>query len=230
VSDGGLVAGVFGVHVLIRFGGLWNPLWIPVSMMLMWPLPWLLSPRPARRLLGFRAPRAVGWFAWGALGAIGALGVCAAAAWVAFGAGESNWFVHHARALQEPLSRVPEGMSLLGRFAVVTGPALLFSPLGEEILFRGYLRSVLAARWGEVAAQWGQAIAFGLVHLAHYGMMPLQPVLIALWVPSMVGVGLVFGWVVRRSGSVWCAVAAHAVFNLALNAMVFWALPGVVTG
>lgn len=230
VSAEGMVAGLVVGHALLRFGGLWNPLYIPLSMAVVWPLPWMLSPRSARRALGFRRARAWHWYWVGPAVAVAVMGACAAAAWGLFGAGESNWFVHHARVLQEPLAQMPGDPSTLVRFVIVTGPALLFSPLAEEFLFRGYLLSVLAERWSEQAAQWGQATAFGLMHLAHYGLVPVQPALIALWVPSMIVAGRAFGWVVRRSGSVWSAVLAHAAFNASMNALVFWVLPGLVAG
>jgi len=37
-----------------------------------------------------------------------------------------------------------------------------------------------------------QAIAFALVHLVHYGLVPFQPVLILFWLPSMFVVALIF--------------------------------------
>ena len=55
-----------------------------------------------------------------------------------------------------------------------------------------------------------QASAFALVHLAHYGLDPFQPELIAIWLPSIFAVGLLLGWIVIKSGSVLCSVVAHS--------------------
>lgn len=114
------------------------------------------------------------------------------------------------------------------RFGMVTGPAMLFSPFAEEFLFRGFLQTSVSMRWGSRVALVLQAMAFGLIHLAHYGLFPFQPSLIAVWVPSMFGVALVLGWIVQRSGSVWPAVVAHSFFNLGLNGLVFVLLPDLV--
>jgi membrane protease YdiL (CAAX protease family) len=217
---------LFLVHAAIRFGGLGSPLFIPLSLAILLPLPWLLSPRPARREMGFRAPERAAWFAFGPLAALGALGVCAALAWAAFGAGDANWFMQHALALRGSLDRLPPGASVSARFWMVTIPAMIFSPFAEEFLFRGYLMRSFSERWSPTAGMLLQATAFALVHLAHYGLVPFQPALIAVWVPSMFGVALVLGWIVRRSGSVWPAVVAHVVFNLGMNAAVFALLPG----
>lgn len=223
-----LVAAFFGVHAAIRFGGLVNPGWIPLSMVLVWPLPWLLSPRAGRRALGFRAPDRFAWFLLATAAALAALAVCALLAWGWFGPGEANWFTAHARTLREALERAPTGASPAARFWMVTAPAMIFSPLAEEFLYRGYMLTSFTQAWGERAGMLLQAAAFGLVHLAHYGLVPLQPALIVLWVPSMFGVALVLGWIVRRCGSLWPAVVAHAVFNLGMNAVVFAALPASV--
>ena len=223
-----LVAGLFVVHALLRFGGLWNPLYIPLSMILIWPLPWLLASPAGRRRMGFRMPKSGRWFVLGPTVALGVLALCAAIAWGFFGSGTANWFVHHARTLQVPLDRLPPGTSVLTQFGVVTLPALLFSPLAEEFLYRGVILTSVSARWGTRVGMGVQAAAFALVHLAHYGLAPVQPLLIAVWVPSMALAALAFGWIVQKSGSVWCAVGAHAAFNAGMNGLVFVLLPGHV--
>jgi membrane protease YdiL (CAAX protease family) len=44
----------------------------------------------------------------------------------------------------------------------------------------------------------------------------------------MFAVALVLGSLVNKSGSVWCGVLAHSVFNLGLNAIAFLFFPGLV--
>lgn len=76
------------------------------------------------------------------------------------------------------------------------------SGIGEEILFRGVLR-----RW---LGSWGQALLFGLSHMAG-GFLP--QVLFAL------GLGLLFGWLLRRGWSLWSMMVAHALYNMSLLAL-----------
>jgi hypothetical protein len=73
-----------------------------------------------------------------------------------------------------------------------------------------------------------QAAAFAPVHLAHYGLLPFQLLLIAVWLSSMALAALAFGWIIQKSGSVWCAVVAHAAFNAGMNGVVFVLLPGLI--
>lgn len=223
-----LVLAIFLVHSILRFAGLWNPLYVPASLVILWPLPWILLPKGPRYEARFRLPSKWTWFLIAlALGALGAL-ACAAVAWLIFGNTDANWFTQHAIALKGSLASAPSDMSVTGQFLVVTIPAMIFSPLGEEFFYRGLILRVLELRWSLRTAMLVQASAFALVHLAHYGLEPFQPALIAVWVPSVFAVGLLLGWIVVKSGSIWCAVVAHSAFNLGLNAVVFTFLPEIV--
>jgi hypothetical protein len=52
---------IFDLHILIRFGGLWSNYFIPLSMVILWPLPWILSNRENLKQLGFRGPKSWDW-------------------------------------------------------------------------------------------------------------------------------------------------------------------------
>jgi membrane protease YdiL (CAAX protease family) len=86
--------------------------------------------------------------------------------------------------------------------------AACLAPVCEEIAFRGYLQTTLAVRRGPRAAVAAGALLFAALHL--------DPVRF----PALLVLGVVFGWMTWRSGSVWPAVAAHAANN-ALGATVF---------
>ncbi len=79
--------------------------------------------------------------------------------------------------------------------------AVLLAPPCEEIAFRGYVQTSLALRRSPAAAVLGAAALFAIVHLD-----PIR-------FPAVLLLGLVFGWLTWRAGSVWPAVAAHAVNN-----------------
>jgi len=220
-----VVVCIFVIHAILRFGGMWNAQYIALSMVVIWPLPWLLSARQARRKMGFRAPQSWQWFVIGSVLTIVLLAFCAAMGWLFFGETNSNWFTRHAMALHEALKQVPAGASLITQFWIVTLPAMIFSPLAEEFLYRGFILTAFSMRWGCRTAMAIQASAFALVHLAHYGLNPFQPALISIWLPSMFITALVFGWIVQKSRSVWPAVVSHSIFNLGMNEIVFLLLP-----
>jgi membrane protease YdiL (CAAX protease family) len=217
---GGLVMAVFAGHVVLRFAGLWHASLIPLSMMVAWPMPWLLSDRAGRAEVGFRLP-ALRWIPLaGALGLV-SVATCALTAWLMFGTGTDNWFARHTVALAETATRFPAGTTVSQTFWYLTIPAMIFSPIGEEILFRGYPMQHWARTRGPRAGLLRQAGAFSVVHLAHYGLHPFQPALIPLWLLSMFGVAVMLGWLAQRSRSLIPAKLAHVVFNLLLNVVSF---------
>lgn len=106
-------------------------------------------------------------------------------------------------------------------------PACLFSPIGEEIFFRGLLHRALQERFGERTAAVSEAGLFGLVHVCHHGLwlaalgwifLPLSG---SLWVLLMFGTALLFSALRQRSGSLGPAVMAHATFNATMNTFIF---------
>lgn len=218
-----IVCMIFFLHASVRFGGLSNPFLIPVSMMIIWPLPWLLSTKNARKEMGFKGTD-LWWYTAGPLVTLAVLFITAGVTWCIFGDTDSNWFVRHASALENSLSSVSEDTSLGSKFLIVTIPAMIFSPLGEEFLFRGYLLTALSSTLSRSAAMFIQAAAFAFVHLAHYGLQPFQPELLLVWLPSMFLAGYTFGWITIKSKSIWCAIISHSIYNLGMNAIVFFLL------
>jgi membrane protease YdiL (CAAX protease family) len=75
------------------------------------------------------------------------------------------------------------------------------APVCEELAFRGYLQTTLSLR-----RRPGGAIATGAFLFAALHLDPIR-------FPALVVLGLVFGWLTWRAGSIWPAVAAHAANN-----------------
>ena len=99
------------------------------------------------------------------------------------------------------VGRIFEGPPL-GRAAIVAIAALL-APACEEAAFRGYLQRTLLRAARPVAAIGATALLFAVRHL--------DPVRF----PALALLGALFGWLAWRGGSLWPAVAAHAVNNAA---------------
>ncbi len=85
-------------------------------------------------------------------------------------------------------------------FVASTLGGALFTPFGEEILFRGVVANGLN-RYGALAGVGLSAVIFGLVH----GVSVIMPVAIM--------VGLLSGALFRRTGSVWPSIVLHCVYN-----------------
>jgi membrane protease YdiL (CAAX protease family) len=110
------------------------------------------------------------------------------------------------------LGRVALQPVALGRDFPLLGPANALQAFSQEVQFRGLLLGALertmSPRWANVS----QAAIFGLAHLAISYGGPEAP-----FVPITFLVGLAFGWLVRRTNSLWPAVIIHAAADIALQ-------------
>jgi len=109
-------------------------------------------------------------------------------------------------------------------FALFAVPAVLFAPIGDEILFRGFIQQAFTRRWNPLFASVVNCFAFGLTYLYFHAIWQdaagfhFRLVSGALTVLLLAGAGAVFTLCRLWSGSLWPAVAAHAAFNLTLLA------------
>lgn len=101
------------------------------------------------------------------------------------------------------------GIGEVGGVVVALG-VVVFGPLAEEILFRGYLQELCVACVGERSGILASAVMFGVVHGAAYAL-PIA----------------VFGWFLgdlrRRHGSLLAPWLAHAMFNaISVFLVLYW--------
>ena len=106
---------------------------------------------------------------------------------------------------------LPQSVVFPGISALLTFEALaVWTPLTEELFFRGFVFAGLVPRWGIWRATVGSALIFAVFHL-HPGV--LIPILIA---------GLLLAGLYRLTGSLWPSIFAHAVQNaVALVAIIY---------
>jgi len=98
-------------------------------------------------------------------------------------------------------------------------PGNVLQALAQEVEFRGLLMGSLERVAPPWMANLGQAVFFGLAHIAVQYEGPAGP-----FVPVTIALGLVLGWVTQRTGSLWPAIIIHAVGDVAVAAAV---LPGL---
>lgn len=96
----------------------------------------------------------------------------------------------------------------LGKIIGIVLIAAILAPLIEEVCFRGVMQTALLRlagtdyRWHALLIT---AVVFGLIHYSAVTSWHMLPALIVL--------GLVFGYVYERTGSLLCAILVHAGFN-----------------
>ena len=97
------------------------------------------------------------------------------------------------------------GGKLLFILVMAVSPAIC-----EEAVFRGMLLSSFRGRTGALIAVLVTALLFGLFHMSLYRLL------------GTMTLGLIMGYAVWRSGSIWPAVLLHALNN-AIHNVAWWA-------
>lgn len=105
---------------------------------------------------------------------------------------------------------------------------MIFSPIGEEFLYRGVIHGSFVEKSGEFKASIYDSLAFALTHLAHFGIIYdgeawqflLAPSI--LWVLSMFLVSQLFFRCKMMSQSIFGAVLSHSGYNLAMMYLIFY--------
>ncbi len=110
------------------------------------------------------------------------------------------------------LGREGIGPVALARDLPMAAPACALQALAQELQFRGMLLGALdrvAPAW---AANIGQAAFFGIAHIAVQYQGPA-----GAFVPVTIVLGLVFGYITQRTGSLWPAIIVHTVADIAVT-------------
>jgi hypothetical protein len=190
-------------------------------------LPWVVLTRLGRRQIGIVRPSRWRWVLPAAIaGALACLAVSATTT-ALWGDSVSNPFAYIARTYSNvPAS--PSDTDRLVYFVIYAVIGMLFSPIGEELLYRGIAHESIASRLGNRNAALVDAGAFAITHLAHFGIVyvvgawSFLPLPALLWVTVMFLCSLLFYAFRVLTGSVLGAIVAHAGFNLAMNYVIFY--------
>lgn len=201
---------------------------IMLGFVLMWFVPLVFLTRYGREQIGFGRKLSWKWNAIGISLGAAAAGFCYLLGLLLYGKSDQNWFVSVAYAFQ-----TDERIALLPRhiaYIAFTVPAIVASPVGEEIFFRGVTEQANRDRMSPRAAACFAAALFALAHLIHHGIyrgfegIEVMPVSGAIWFVLMFATSLVFSFVRQKGGSIWTAIFAHAAFNLVMNTTIFYSL------
>ena len=110
------------------------------------------------------------------------------------------------QGVREAIKIAREPAQFAASFAIMA----ILAPLVEELVFRGLLYGWIAGRWGTIAAWLVSSILFAAAHV--------EPAHAILVLP----LGLLFGWLRRRTDSLWPSLVAHAANNgVAITAAAF---------
>ncbi len=188
-------ANVLGIWVFVKFGPrVW--LWPYPAGKLAHVLTVLVAVSAAlASFLLVRRAKGIGYsIGWGKRWGSYVLGSFLAFACIAIPLGNALHFIAFA----------PQG-SKWGSYVGLSLAILIFTAWPEELLFRGLLQNFLAkASKSELAGWWTASVLFGFSHITNLGFPNWRYVILATLA------GLFYGWVWRKTGSIFASALVHA--------------------
>lgn len=132
-----------------------------------------------------------------------------------------------AQSYQASGIRLDENNKLV-YFIIYAVTSMTFSPVGEELFYRGIVHQSFAVNHGENKASVWDSLAFGVTHLAHFGIVYIAGrwdfllIPAMLWMLGMFLSGRLFFLCKIKSGSLAGAILSHAGFNLTMIYLIFY--------
>ena len=100
---------------------------------------------------------------------------------------------------------------------------IIFAPLYEEMIFRGFVLVGLLKLYGTKRAILLSSFLFGIWHLKNFTFMPLSEVLYQSIYTGLV-LGPILATITLKHKSIWPSVLIHALNNIVLSPLSFWVL------
>ncbi|WP_400261179.1 lysostaphin resistance A-like protein [Sphingobacterium sp. SG20118] len=202
--------------------------YIGLIMILSALVPFIFLNKHGRREIGLTKPKKYKWLLLAFISGLFASIVLYAMGYFLYGNSYENWYQYIAKSYN-----IPEGINhgdktILFIIMAITG--MIFSPIGEELFFRGIVHESFSKSFGDRKASIIDASAFAITHISHFGLVFLNnkwhfyTVPTIIWVLSMFIVSLLFFHFRKRSGSILGAVICHAAFNLGMIFCIFYLL------
>ncbi|MBC7745066.1 MAG: CPBP family intramembrane metalloprotease [Flavobacterium sp.] len=143
-----------------------------------------------------------------------------------YGNSYQNWYYYIGKSYKIPNDIKANDKAIL--FSIMTLSGITFSPIGEELFFRGIVHSCFEKSIGTIKASIVESSAFALTHISHFGLVFVNnewtlfqgPTLI--WVSSMFLISILFLVFKKYSGSILGAIICHSAFNLGMIYCIFY--------
>ncbi len=192
-------------------------------------LPFVLLNKQGRREIGIIKPVHYRWLFLSFLAGASYCSLVFLIGYGLYGSGTENWFAAIGKTY-------PVNADLLNNtdrivyFIIFSLIGMTFSPVGEELLYRGLIHKSLEPRFKKNVATLIDSLAFGFTHLAHFGLLyrngnwHLMLVPAVLWILLIFISGLLFNFCKIKTGSIAGAILSHAAFNLVMNYFIFFHL------
>ena len=136
-----------------------------------------------------------------------------------------NWYINISKQiLSEDFSSEYISINL---FLIVTIPSIIFSPIGEELFFRGMIHESIKEKKNKNIAIIGNALAFSGIHIFHHGINRIGSNWYFLFLSGSIFfiLMLILSWILsilkEKSESIIPSIVCHLSFNLMMMITVF---------
>lgn len=154
-----LLLGVPRIILVLRANETGNYNLLPVIFILMWLFPFIFLTRKGRRTIGIRKPKNYKWIIISFLTGILYCIIMFAVAKLIYQQTISNWFVYISNSYK--ISKVSlSATDRLIYFGIYGLIGMTFSPIGEELFYRGIVHTAFIKRFGETKASVIDSLAF----------------------------------------------------------------------
>lgn len=143
-----------------------------------------------------------------------------------FGNSYENWYSYIGKSYNIPAGINNHDKAII--FALMAFSGMTFSPVGEELFFRGIVHSSFAKSVGEKKATIINSSAFAITHISHFGLVfafnqwHFLAIPTLVWTLSMFLVSILFTVFKKYTGSILGAMICHSAFNLGMIYCIFY--------
>lgn len=143
-----------------------------------------------------------------------------------FGNSYENWYRYIGKSYNIPTGINNHDKAII--FALMVFSGMTFSPVGEELFFRGIVHSSFAKSVGEKKATIINSSAFAITHISHFGLVfafnqwHFLTIPTLIWTLSMFLVSILFTVFKKYTGSILGAMICHSAFNLGMIYCIFY--------
>lgn len=190
--------------------------------------PFVFLNKSGRKEIGITKPRDYKWlfiaFICGLIASI----LLHFAGQIFYGNSFENWYEYIGKSYKIPTGISQNDKRIL--FIIMAFTGMTFSPIAEELFFRGIVHLSFARSIGEKKASIVDGSAFALTHISHFGLVFINnkwdffTIPTIIWITSMFLVSLLFYAFRNKSGSILGAIICHSAFNLGMIFCIFFLL------
>lgn len=200
--------------------------YVSVIFIIMWITPFIFLSKHGRRRIGIKKPDDYSWLIYSFIAGFAFCAIMYLTSTFFWGETLKNSFVYISRSYTVPGEALATNRLMF--FIMFSLVGMTFSPIGEELLYRGIVHGSFVSQFGERKASIFDSLAFSLTHLAHFGIIYylskwyFLPVPALFWVLGMFVASQIFFICKQKAGSIWGAVISHAGFNVAMMYFIFY--------